>query len=161
VNVTSLLAPTRGYNQLAAQAVRAMYQQQLDRGEISQLDFDNLDEADHFSFLPRFSPLRGNWVYAARSLTGGFEDEQGLPRDGAAHTIEPLFGITSTDAQLGRAPVHWEDRGCRHLWWRFWGDLLGVPGWLLLLLPAAAAVAVSGQAVRRLTAGAAAGPASP
>jgi hypothetical protein len=150
VNVTSLLAPTRGYDQLAGQAVRAMYRQELERGEISELDFRNLDEADHFSFLPRFSPLRGNWIYAWRSLTGAFEDEQGQPRDGAANTIEPLFGITSAEPGDVRAPLHWEDRGFRHLWWRFWGDLLGIPGWLLLLAPLGGAVLFLRAAVCRL-----------
>jgi hypothetical protein len=135
VNVTGIVAPTRGHNQLAGQAVRAMYEQRFARGEISQLDLDNLDEADHFFFQPRFSPLHAHWNYAWRSLTGGFEDERGQPRDGAEFTIRPLFGIDSDNPERVQAPQRWEDRGMRHLWFVFWSRLTGAPWWLLLAVP--------------------------
>ena len=137
MNLTSLVAPTRGETQLAGQAVLAMYDARHRRGEISEQDWASVqkDQADHFYFQPRFSPLHANWTYAWRSLTGGFEDAHGQPRDGAQFTIEPLFGITSEVPKYGEAPLRWEDRGFRHLWFRFWGDLLGAPWWLLLLAP--------------------------
>lgn len=150
-NVTSVIAPTRGHNQLAGQAVRAMYRQELEAGRIGAADFRDLDAADHYFFLPRFSPLHANWTYARLSLAGAFEDEAQRARDGAAHTIEPMFGIAGDEPQDGRAPVHWEDRGFRHLWFVFWGALLGVPWWLLALPVAAAAGAVSWGSLRRLS----------
>jgi len=137
VNLTGVIAPTRGENQLAGQAVEAMYERQYRDGRITEEDFDNLDKADHFSFLPRFSPLHANWTYAWKSGRGDFEDEHGQRRDGSANTIEPLFGIPALPDKehlQGRAPEHWEDRAGRHLWWIFWGELLAVPS-LLLLLP--------------------------
>jgi hypothetical protein len=134
---TSMVAPTRGAQQLAAQGVEAMYANRLAEGLITPLDFASAkdDPADHFSFQPRFSPIHLHWHYAFRSLTGGFEDAAGAPRNGAEFTIEPLFGIRSAEPAYGRAPSHWEDRGMRHLWFRFLGELLSVPWWLLLLIP--------------------------
>jgi hypothetical protein len=144
VNVTSVLAPTRGQNQLAGQATEAMYRLAFQRGEITRLDLDHLDHADHFFFLPRFSPLHSNWTYAWLSGAGEFEDARGEPRHGAGHTIVPMFGVDpagvepmpgrSPPEQLGHAPVRWEDRAFRHLWWRFWADLLDI-GALWLALP--------------------------
>lgn len=151
VNVTSLLAPTHGHNQLAGQAVRALYAQAVARGELSQAEFAALDEADHYFFLPRFSPLHAHWTYAAQALTGAFEDEAGRPRVGSQHTIGPLFGVHSEDPGHTLAPIHWEDRGFRHLWFRFWGELLGVPWWLLLLPPLAAGTALLRAGWRRLS----------
>lgn len=150
-NLTSVVAPMRGHNQLAGQAVRAMYEQEFARGAITRADLDNLDPADHFFFLPRFSPLHAHWTYALRSATGGFEDAAGLPRNGVEHTIEPLFGVTSAAAGHGLAPVHWEDRGFRHLWFVFFGTLLGLPWWLLLLPVAAVAGWMALPALRRLS----------
>ncbi|HZT55300.1 MAG TPA: glycosyltransferase family 39 protein, partial [Burkholderiaceae bacterium] len=97
VNVTSLVAPMRGETLLAGQAVMAMYDARHRRGEISDQDWDSVksEQADHFYFQPRFSPLHANWTYAWRSLTGGFEDELGNLRNGVQYTIEPLFGVTS------------------------------------------------------------------
>ncbi|HEX6811049.1 MAG TPA: hypothetical protein VF384_05435 [Planctomycetota bacterium] len=134
-NVTSVVAPVRGVIQLAAQAVCAEANNEVAAGRMTpavaarQIE----DRDDIASWRPRFSPLHANWFYAGRSLTGGFEDEHGAPRNGSEHTIEPLFGIVATDPVLGMAPARWEDRCGRHLWWRFWGDLLGVSGWLLVL----------------------------
>lgn len=154
VNLTGVVTPTRGHNQLAGQAVRAMYESQLRAGAITKLDWDNLDEADHYFFQPRFSPLHANWTYAWKSLRGDFEGPDGQPRDGSANTIEPLFGVAACPGPNERiqaqAPIHWEDRGFRHLGWVFWGTLLGVPGWLLLLPVAALAVAASWLGWRRV-----------
>lgn len=135
VNVTSVVAPVRGVLQLGAQAVAAS-------GAVG-------DAADITGWQPRYSPLWGNWRYAFASRTGGFEDELGQPRDGSAHTIEALFGVAATIPEQGRAPIRWEDRCGRHLWWRFWGDLLGIPGWLLLL-PCVALALLAGWCARGL-----------
>lgn len=142
--LTSVVAPTRGHNQLAAQAARAHYHAAFERGEITATDWASVDHdpEDHYFFEPRYSPLHTHWRYAWLSATGGFEDAAGQPRDGAANTIEPLFGVTSPNAEWGKAPQRWEDRNGRHLWFLFWGALLGVSGWLLLLPVAALAIAV-------------------
>ncbi len=137
VNLTAVLAPTRGHNQLAGQATEAFYRRQFEQGRIGRVDLDNLDHADHYFFLPRFSPLHAHWTYAALALRGQ------LDHPGAERHLIPLFGVdprglpavagrpTVADLELG--PIHWEDRGFRHLWWRFWADLLGLwSGWLLL-----------------------------
>ncbi|MCB9887905.1 MAG: glycosyltransferase family 39 protein [Planctomycetes bacterium] len=145
VNLTSVIAPTRGHNQLAGQAVRAMYDRELAAGQITEADRHGVDEADHYFFLPRFSPLHANWTYAFKSWRGDFEDASGAPRNGSANTIGPLFGIEAVPGAMppqDLAPVQWEDRGGRHLWWVFWGTLLGVPA-LLLLLPALAVAVVA------------------
>jgi 4-amino-4-deoxy-L-arabinose transferase-like glycosyltransferase len=155
VNFTSVLAPTRGHNQLAGQAVDAMYDRELAAGKITQADRDGVDEADHFFFLPRFSPLHANWTYAWKSWRGDFERPDGRPNDGSANTIEPLFGITAMpgkEVPQGSAPIHWEDRGGRHLWWVFWGAMLGVPSLLLLLPALLLAVGLSFVGWRRLLA---------
>lgn len=151
VNLTSLLAPTRGHNQLAGQAVEAMYDRELQQGRITAADRASVDPPDHFFFLPRFSPLHANWSYAWQSLRGGFEAPDGSVRNGAATTILPLFGIDSDDPARCLGPVHWEDRQFRHLWWRFWGDLLAVPSWLLLSPPLAVALLLLGICWRRLS----------
>jgi len=153
VNLTGVVSPTRGHSQLAGQAVLAMYQRQYEAGEIDDEDWESVrqDAADHFYFLPRFSPLHGHWTYLYRSVTGGFEDQEGRVRNGSANTIEPLFGVVALDQSQSYAPGYWEDRGGRHLWWRFWGDLLGISSWLLLapVLLAGAVLAWSGW--RRLS----------
>jgi hypothetical protein len=156
VNLTSLLAPTRGHNQLAGQATTAMYKAAFERGELSREELANVDAADHFFFLPRFSPLHAHWTYAWQSLVGAFEDEHGRLRRESAYTTEPLFGIATTEPTLAQAPLHWEDRGFRHLWFRFWGALLGVPWWLLALLPLASGIALLRHWWRRLPPGEAA-----
>jgi len=106
---------------------------------------------DMVSWQPRFSPLHVNWSYAARSRTGGFEDEHGAPRDGSANTIEALFGISAVEPEQGLAPM-WEDRCGRHLWWRFWGDLTGTSSWLLAVPVFALALLLSFVGWRRLLA---------
>ncbi len=123
VNLTGVVAPVRGQIQLASQAALA---------EASHDGRVLVDPADEVSWRPRFSPLHSNWSYAAHSCVGGFEDASGQPQNGSEHTIEPLFGITAVDPAQGLAPLRWEDRCGRHLWWRFWADLLAVPGWWLL-----------------------------
>lgn len=127
-SLTSVVAPVRGVLQLGAQAVAATGGGPAD---------------DVTGWHPRYTPLLANWRYALASRVGGFEDEQGRRRDGSAHTIEALFGVPARTAAQGYAPDRWEDRCGRHLWWRFWGDLTGVPG-ALLLLPVALAAAACG-----------------
>lgn len=152
VNVTSLLAPTHGHNQLAGQAVSAHYRQQFERGEIGADDLRAVqqDAADRFFFEWRYSPLHANWTYAWLSLNGRFGDDQLAPKHSAADTIEPLFGVSSSVPAETLAPVKWEDRGFRHLGIVFWGELLAVPWWLLLLPMAAAALVLLRLARRRL-----------
>jgi hypothetical protein len=136
VSLTSIVAPTRGHNQLAGQAVRAMYDRELAAGRITAEDRRSVDEPDHYFFLPRFSPLHANWTYAFKSWRGDFEDAEGRPKHGSANTIEPLFGIVAVPDARPRqdlAPLHWEDRGGRHLWCGFWGALYGFSGWWLFV----------------------------
>lgn len=120
VNVTSVVAPVRGVLQLGAQAVEAT-------------TGSDVEAADITGWHPRYTPLLANWRYAFASRTGGFEDEHGQPRHGAARAIETVFGVAAATPGQANAPMRWEDRCGRHLWWRFWGDLFAVPGWLLLL----------------------------
>jgi hypothetical protein len=108
------------------------------------------DPADVASWHPRYAPLSVNWRYAAASRAGGFEDAQGRPRHGGAHTIEALFGIMARTEEQARAPTRFEDRAGRHLWWRLWSELLGVRGvwlWLPCLLVAAIAGAIAARGV--------------
>ncbi|HEX5051799.1 MAG TPA: hypothetical protein VFZ65_08515 [Planctomycetota bacterium] len=146
VNLTSVVAPTRGVIQLATQAVQAEAAQEVAAGRLTAAQAEAIDPADVLSWRPRYSPLHVNWHYAWLSQSGAFEDHAEHPRDGSAHTIEPLFGITAVDASQGLAPVRWEDRCGRHLWWIFWGDLLAVPCWLLVLpvLGLGAVLAITG-----------------
>lgn len=157
VSLTSVLAPTRGHNQLAGQAVAAMYDRELAAGTITAFDRENVDAADHFFFLPRFSPLHANWTYAWKSYRGDFEGPDGQVRNGSENTIEALFGIAAAPGRTGGkegdqdfAPVHWEDRNGRHLWWVFWGDLLAVAPWRLVLPVALLALGLSFAGWRRL-----------
>ena len=132
VNLTGVVAPTRGHNQLAGQAVRVHYQQRLERGEVTQQDLASFDPADRFFTEWRFSPLHSHWTYAWLAARGVFEDAEGRPVADASRTIEPMFGVSSPDPVAGQAPIHFEDRGFRHLWWVIWAGLLGVSPWLLL-----------------------------
>lgn len=119
VNLTSVVAPVRGVLQLGSQAVAAA------TGSAA-------DAADIAGWHPRYTPLRANWRYALASRVGGFEHANGSPRHGSAHTVEALFGVAAANDEQALAPIRWEDRCGRHLWWRFWGDVLAVPWWLLL-----------------------------
>ena len=153
-NVTSVVAPVRGVIELATHAVYAEIRHEVLAGrmrpELAARMAANADDA--VSWRPRFSPLHANWSYAVRSVTGGFEDEHGAPRNGSANTIEPLFGIAAAELDQGNAPSRWEDRCGRHLWWRFWADLTGVSSWLLAVPVFALALLVSFAGWRRLLA---------
>jgi hypothetical protein len=153
VNLTGVVAPVRGQIQLATQAVQAEAAHEVAAGRMTEAEAKTIDPADPLSWRPRFSPLHSNWSYAAHSRRGGFEDENGAPRHGSANTIEPLFGIAAAEPRHGDAPWRWEDRCGRHLWWRFWSDLLQVPGWLLVLPVFVGAVAASAAGWRLLRAG--------
>jgi len=54
----------------------------------------------------------------------------------SARSIGAVYGVEAATPAQAHAPLHWADRCGRHLWWRFWGDLYGVSG-LLLVLPVA------------------------
>ncbi len=144
-NLTSVVAPTRGQIQLASQAVQAAAANEVPPRILSP------DEIiDRISWEPRWSPLAANWTYVTRSHVGGFETKDGAPATGAAATIEPMFGVVSTDPLLVLGPQCREDRCGRHLWWNFWSEIAGVPAWLLLLPVLAAATACAFAGVRRL-----------
>lgn len=147
VNLTSVLAPTRGVIQLASQAVQAAAAAATPPEGLSPVTI-----ADRTSWHPLFSPLHANWSYAVHSRRGCFETPDGGPDDRSVVTIEPLFGTPAASPQQGLAPQRWEDRCGRHLWWQFWGELLGVPPWLLLLPVLAAAVACASFGCRRYVA---------
>jgi hypothetical protein len=132
--VTSVIAPVRGVLQLAAQAFAAS-------GDDGLAD-------DVTGWHPRYTPLLVNWRYAAASARGDFERQGGEPRHGGDHTIEPLFGVAARTPEHGFAPMRWEDRAGRHLWWRCFGDLFAVSGLLLLAPVALLAVAFAALAVR-------------
>ncbi len=153
-NVTSVVTPTRGLIQLASQAVRAEAQHEVAALRMTEAERQAIaaEPEDVASWRPRFSPLHANWSYAWRSFPGGFEDERGAPRNGSANTIEPLFGVVAAEPVQGDAPQRWEDRGGRHLWWRFWGHLLAVPEWALVGPVALLAVLLSVLGWRRLLA---------
>ena len=146
-SVTSVLAPVRGVLQLAAQAHAAAG--------------DTVAAADDVTgWHPRYTPLLVNWRYAAQSLRGAFEHGD-APRHGSEHTIEPLFGVGARTPGQGHAPERWEDRAFRHLWWRFFGDLLGVAGWSLLAPVVAFAGLCAWLAARARDAAPAPAPAGP
>lgn len=136
-NVTSVVAPVRGVLQLAAQAVQAQLDHDVAAGRLDAAAAARVDAADVTGWAPRYSPFVANWRYALQSHVGGFELATGQPNDGSTATIEALFGIAAATPAQGLAPQRFEDRCARHLWWRFWGDLLGVSG-LWLVLPLAA-----------------------
>ena len=140
--VTSVMAPTRGHNQLAGQAVLAYYEDGHKKGLIDDADLASVraDQADKFFTMPRYSPLDANWRYAWLCASGAFEDESGNPRHGAPGSVAPLFSHTSQDPQRLLAPIHFEDRGFRWLWFVLWGELLSVPWWALLAPPLLAAL---------------------
>ena len=46
--------------------------------------------------------------------------------------MEAIYGVAPATVAQASAPRHWADRRGRHLWWRFWGDLYGVSGLLLM-----------------------------
>jgi hypothetical protein len=98
---------------------------------------DQQDGADPVSWMPAYTPLVANWRYAFASACGEFERDGYDRRDGSA--IGAVFGALAVTEFQQPAPIHWEDRSGRHLWWRFWGDLSGLPWWALLLPPLALA----------------------
>ncbi|MFP6685402.1 MAG: glycosyltransferase family 39 protein [Polyangiaceae bacterium] len=132
VNLTSVVAPTRGQLQLASQAVSARDAHAVAAGHLAP-DAVTIDYADLAGWHPRYTPLVTNWSYLARSLSDGFEDQRGAPRHGSVNALEPIYGVTATTPRQAQVPAHWVDRSGRHLWWRMWGDLYGVPGWLMWL----------------------------
>ena len=130
VSLTSVVAPVRGVLQLGAQAVAAV-------GTPG-------DPADLTGWQPRYTPLLANWSYASAAATGVFEldDQDRQFRTYAPFAVQDVFGVTPQDDAQRLPPQRWEDRGFRHLWWRFWADLTGVSSWALLA-PVALALAVA------------------
>jgi len=143
VSVTSVVAPVRGQIQMMSQAVRAEMAHAVAEGHITAEEA-KVDPADYGGWHIDYTPLVANWLYALHSRTGYFEDEQQQPRHGGKNGLIPVYGVAPADSKddgkggtiLGKqsnVPLHWADRNGRHLWWRFWGDLYGVSGWLLVL----------------------------
>ena len=120
VSLTSVVAPVRGVLQLGAQAVAAV-------GTPG-------DPADLTGWQPRYTPLLANWRYAAAAATGLFEldDAARATRSYAPYAVTAVVGVAPQTDEQKLPPMRWEDRGFRHLWWRFWADLAGVPSWQLL-----------------------------
>lgn len=154
VALTSVVAPVRGMLQLGGQAHYAEAERALAAGELDR------DEAtaivgvadDRLSWLPRYSPLWGNWRYAWQCWRGAFEDAQQHVRQDGAATIGAVFGVEPMQPAQGNAPLHWADRQGRHLWWRFWADLYDLSGWLLLTPVAALAALLTWLGFRSLAA---------
>ncbi|MFT4839775.1 MAG: hypothetical protein ACI8UD_002876 [Planctomycetota bacterium] len=133
VSITSVIAPVRGQLQLAHQAVTADLTRAVAEGRMTY-DEANVDPADYGGWHPHFTPLVANWLYALHSRINFFEDEHQQPRHGSKNSIVPVYGVSAVDEEAhGKVPAHWADRSGRHLWWRFWGDLYGISGWLLVL----------------------------
>ena len=107
------------------------------------------DHADPVSWQPRYTPLLANWRYARASWSGAFEDAEQRPQPGAPTAIERVFAAAPTDAAQAQPPLRWEDRGWRHLFVVMWGELLGLPWWLLCL-PFTALLALGRRAVKAL-----------
>jgi hypothetical protein len=130
VTVSSVVAPVRGVLQLGAQAVAAV-------GTPGEPD-------DLTGWQPRYTPLLANWRYALADATGLFEfdDAAWQANSIASDPIVAVFGVDPQTAEQRLPPQRWEDRRFRHLWWRFWADLTGVPSWALLA-PVALALAVA------------------
>jgi hypothetical protein len=130
VTVSSVVAPVRGVLQLGAQAVAAV-------GTPGKPD-------DLTGWQPRYTPLLANWRYALADATGLFEfdDAAWQANSIASDPIVAVFGVDPQTAEQRLPPQRWEDRRFRHLWWRFWADLTGVPSWALLA-PVALALAVA------------------
>lgn len=139
VNLTSVVAPARGVQQLGSQAAAAL-------GWVP----DKVDGHDVLGWHPRFTPLLANWRYAFASRVDVFEDTQGRARHGAAKAIELVYGVDGKTDYQRDAPQRWEDRCGRHLWWRFWADVFDVSSWLLLLPVVALAAAFACLTLRRL-----------
>ncbi len=135
VNLTSVVAPVRGQLQLMSQALEAHEQAAVAAGTMAPGE-RTVDSADVGGWHPRYSPLYRNWLYAWNSCAGGFEDSDGKPQHQSARSIGAVYGVEASTPAQAHAPLHWADRCGRHLWWRFWGDLYGVSG-LLLVLPVA------------------------
>ncbi|MEC7725709.1 MAG: glycosyltransferase family 39 protein [Planctomycetota bacterium] len=127
VSLTSVVAPVRGPIQLMSQALRADEQRAVAAGALDP-GARTVDTADVGGWRLRYSPLLRNWAYASRVGPDA-------PGAGAASMIEAVYGVEAVTPEQARAPSHWADRGGRHLWWRFWGDLYDISG-LLLVLPA-------------------------
>lgn len=134
-NATAVVAPVRGVIQLADQAFRA--------------NGGTGDHADPVSWQPRYTPLLANWRYAQASWSGAFEDAEQRPRQASPTAIERVFAAVPTNDAEAQPPLRWEDRGGRHLFVVMWGELLGLPWWLLCL-PFVALMALGRRAAMAL-----------
>lgn len=134
-NATAVVAPVRGVIQLADQAYRA--------------NGGTGDHADPVSWQLRYSPLLANWRYALASWSGAFEDAEQRPQQVAPTAIERVFATAPLDEMQAQPPLRWEDRGGRHLFVVMWGELLGLPWWLLCL-PFLALLALGRSAAKTL-----------
>ncbi len=131
VSLGGILSPYRGQQDLAFDAARTHYAQDLAEKKISENEL-----ADRVNVHPIYSPIHTHWIYAWLSASGRLE------RGGSANTTEPLFGIDVEVAEfLAVADViadQGEDRGFRH-WWMLYAAL---PWWFVLAWIAATAGAL-------------------
>ncbi len=126
LTVTHAVAPTRGWNQLAAQATSVSLAEETARGDVKPGNYP-----EHYFYLPRYSPVFTHWIYAWLSATGRFDAG---PAAGAENTIGPMFGEVDGPPAAGAAPVRFEERGFRHNLWVLWSRLLQAPLWVAALL---------------------------
>jgi len=126
-SATGLVAPVRGYLELAAEATRAHYREigvDLQPGALPL----------HMFVEWKFSPLHGHWTYAALNLDGR------MSAGGPANTTGPIFGVETP--KRVRQPQRLADTGFRHWWW-VWLEF--VTGWRVW--PWAAALFAAGLAL--------------
>ena len=105
VSLGGLLAPYRGQQDLAFQAVDVLYP-------------DAPAPDNNVNALPRLSPLHTHWIYAFLAASGRLE------QGGSENTTEPLFGVRVDGARLAQPG---EDAGFRHWWMVFAAHQFGMP----------------------------------
>ena len=98
-----MVAPVRGQIQLMDQALHAYEERAIAAGELDKGNA-TADSADVGGWHPRYSPLYRNWLYAWHSVAGGFEDEDGVPRDGGTNTVQAVYGVVASSPKDAFAP---------------------------------------------------------
>lgn len=141
ISLSGHVAPVRGHQQMAHEAAKTVYAENLMRGDLEEGDLP-----EYFFFEPRYTPIRSNWIYAWLALSGRLE------QGGSANTTEPLFGVVVEPRDPPLRPANWEERGFRHLWPFYIEGLLGGVAWLLALVWMALTAWIGVLALRRLLA---------
>lgn len=141
ISMSGHVAPFRGHQQMAHEAAKTVYADQLMSGDLQEGDLP-----EHFFFEPRYTPIRSNWIYAWLAVSGRMEE------GGSANTTEPLFGVAVEEGEFPLRPANWEERGFRHLWPFYLQALVGGAAWILALVWAAATGWILFLVLRRLPA---------